>query len=98
MATYKYYTISGQSVFDLAIQLYGDVSKIGNLIELFPNLNNIIDIGQEITVEVQTDPIAKYFSDNRLKVATDVVDDSLTVDSDLITVDSDLITADQTIG
>jgi 3D (Asp-Asp-Asp) domain-containing protein len=69
MATYK--TVTSQSVYDLSIQLYGDLSKIGNLIKLFPNLDNVIPVGSEITVETQTDPIAKYFSDRRLMVATD---------------------------
>lgn len=69
MATYK--TVQAQSVYDLAIQLYGDLSKIGNLIELFPNLDNGIPVGSEFSYEVQTDPIAKYFQDKRIKISTD---------------------------
>lgn len=67
--TYK--TISLQSVYDLAVQLYGDISKIGILLELFPNLNDTIALGSEVEVEEQTDPIAVYFLDKR--VATDIL-------------------------
>jgi|SRR6187549_1410704 len=70
----EYKTHSYQSVYDLAVQLYGDLSKIGILLELFPNLNSSIDLNSSIMVEDQTDPIAKYFKDKRIIVATDVLE------------------------
>jgi len=70
----EYKTHSYQSVYDLAIQLYGDLSKIGILLELFPNLNEGIELGSSVMVEDQTDPIAVHFKDKRLIVSTDVLE------------------------
>lgn len=68
-----YLTRQYQTVYDLSIQLYGDVSKIGILLKLFPNLNNAIDFNSAISVDPQLDPIAKYFTDSGIIVATDLV-------------------------
>lgn len=68
-----YLTRQYQTVYDLAVQLYGDVSKIGILLENFPNLNNAIDFNSTITISPQLDPIAKYFVDSGIIVATDLV-------------------------
>lgn len=70
MATYK--TRQKQSAFDLAVQLYGDVSEIGKVIGTFTNLNSNIPVGSSIDVTETKDPIAKYFTDNKLIVATDL--------------------------
>lgn len=67
----EYISRSNQSVYDLAIQIYGDLSKIGILMKLFPNLNSSVNLNSSIMVEDQTDPIAKYFKDKRIIVATD---------------------------
>lgn len=82
MATYR--TRDKQNVYDLAIQLYGDLSKIGNLIKLFPNLDNEIALGSSITVEDQVDPMALYFSNNNIIVATDFIPISSPVGPDHI--------------
>jgi hypothetical protein len=66
-----YSTRELQNVWDLSIQLYGDVSKIGKLLELFPNLDNLIPVGSQIDLEEQDDPMAIYFSDRKIIVATD---------------------------
>lgn len=68
-----YLTRQYQTVYDLAVQLYGDSSKIGILLKLFPNLNSAIDFNSQITVENQVDPIAKYFLDTGIIVSTDIV-------------------------
>ena len=68
-----YLTRDSQSVYDLAVQLYGDVSKIGILLKLFPNLDSAITLNSPISVGQQIDPIALYFSDNRVVTSTDVI-------------------------
>jgi len=70
--TSNYLTRDLQSVYDLSVQLYGDVSKIGILLELFPNLDSNIDLNSSIQVSTQIDPIALFFNDNRIIVATDI--------------------------
>ncbi len=67
-----YTTLYLQSAYDLAIQLYGDVSKIGNIINYFPNLDTLIAVGSEISVSEQDDPIAIYFKDKEIAVGTDI--------------------------
>lgn len=79
-STYK--TLTKQSVFDLAIQLYGDISQIRNLLEVFPNLDEPIPVGSEIEMTEQIDPIALFFTDRRIKVSTDI--DPEESDEDLI--------------
>jgi hypothetical protein len=70
MAIYK--TRSKQTVYDLAIQLYGDLSKIGEVMKTFTDLDNVIPVASEIDVPVQTDPQALYFTNNKIIVATDI--------------------------
>lgn len=59
-----------QSHYDLAIQLYGDISKIGNILNYFPNLDTDIPQGSQIEVPEQDDPIAVYFKEKSIIVAT----------------------------
>jgi len=73
--TQKVYTTrKQQSVYDLAVQLYGSISNIGNLLKLFPNLDNEIPLGSKIIIEEQADPIAKFFLDRKIIVCTDLED------------------------
>lgn len=67
----QYSTKKMQTVYDLAIQLYGDVSKIGSLLTAITNINNEVPLFSALTVEEQKDPIVKYFIDNNIIVATD---------------------------
>jgi hypothetical protein len=61
-----------QSVYDLAVQLYGDVSKVGIILKLFPILDTDVPLGSIITLTPQKDPIAIYFKDRGLIVCTEV--------------------------
>lgn len=70
--TYK--TRSLQTVYDLCIQLYGDVSKIGNLLKVFPNLDEQITVGNSVSPERSSDPVKGYFTDRELIVSTDLED------------------------
>lgn len=60
-----------QNIYDLSLQLLGDISKIGILMELFPNLNYDIPLNSPVTLETQKDPIAKFFLDRGVIVSTD---------------------------
>jgi hypothetical protein len=96
--TITYLAHSQQSHFDLSVQLYGDISQIGEILKNIDDINGEIALGTAFSLPEQVDPTAIFFK-NRI-VATDipeVIIDFLTVDSGLITVDSGLITADQTI-
>jgi hypothetical protein len=96
--TVTYKTRTQQSHFDLAIQIYGDISQIGEILKNIDDINGEIALGTAFSFPEQTDPAALYFSNKTGQ--TDVAIDApifLTVDNDTITVDSTLITADQTI-
>lgn len=87
-----------QSHFDLSIQIYGDFSKIGEILKNIDDINGEIQLGTSFAVPASTDPQAAFFLDKI--VATDIIFDApipLTVDTVLIRVDSVLVTSDQTI-
>ena len=92
MATYK--TRDKQSVYDLAVQLYGDVSKIGNLLKNFSNLDSELALGSGITLEVQKDPIAIFFSEQKIIVATDFTHSVSEVDNILLESGDDILLED----
>jgi hypothetical protein len=73
-----YKTRFKQSIYDLTIQLYGDLSKIGNLTEFFSNLDNNLTVNTEIELPVQDDPIAEFFRDRQIIVSTDVDNPAVT--------------------
>lgn len=84
-----------QSIFDLAVQLYGDLSKIGNILTEIPDINGEIALGTVFELPEQIDPQAVFFLDKI--VATDVRPPSeLTFDMTTIRWDSTLYTFDQT--
>lgn len=65
------YTIKqGQSIFDIALQLYGDVSKAIDLVKLNPTkISSLLEpklAGKTIEYEVQTNETAKYFANKVL--------------------------------
>lgn len=74
--TEVYTTRSKQTVYDLAIQLYGSLSHIGNLLEYFPNLDTEIPVGSAISLTEVSDPVAVYFKDRNMIVATDLVEEA----------------------
>lgn len=63
MATYK--IREGQTLFDVALQLYGDATKVYELVRLNPTIiPNILATnlsGQTITYEEQTNEVADRF-------------------------------------
>ena len=73
------YTVKqGQNLLDIAIQMYGDVSKVFDLAK-----DNGLDIGTNLTAGTEliidetktTKPkIVKYFKDNQIILATDGTD------------------------
>lgn len=73
-ATAKYFTAKeSQSVFDLAIQLYGSVDYVFQLLEDNTNLgdiNNEFCVGVNIKYEEQTFAITEYFRTNRIYITT----------------------------
>lgn len=84
-----------QSVYDLAIQLYGNLSNIGKLLEIFSNLNDEVPIGSAIALEKQDDPIVTFFK-NKVVATFEKPEliSHLTFDSTLVTWDSSLYTWD----
>ncbi len=73
MATY---TIKeGQTIFDVALQLYGDVSSVYTIIKDNPTqLASILERnlpGKVIEYTIQDNVIANYFSTNSITIATE---------------------------
>lgn len=91
-----YKTRKLQSHFDLVIQLYGDFSKIGEILINIGDINGEIPLGTSFDVPVQNDPTALLFSSRGTIVQTDFVVATLTADTTEFTADTTFLTADQT--
>jgi hypothetical protein len=74
---YTYRTLEFQTVYDLAVQLYGNMSFIGKILKTFSNLNTEIAVGSTIQVDKTTDPVVQFFQRFQLAVATLQVADGL---------------------
>ena len=62
----KFYTFlsrNGQSHWDLAIQLYGDISQIGEILKTNTDINGDIPFNSEFLIQVPEDPQAVFFLD-----------------------------------
>jgi len=66
----RYVIASLQTIYDLAVQLYGDVNKISQLISNFSNINS--ELSGTISFS-STSPIAKYYFDRGIIVQTNFV-------------------------
>jgi len=84
-----------QNIYDLAIQIYGDIESLAKVIF---QLDNLADppTGSLIETEFTDNFLANNLFNKKL-VATSQSELMLTVDSDTITADETDITADQTI-
>lgn len=63
----------GQTLFDLALQYYGDVSKVYDLIQLNDNIENITSNnleGLSIIYEETQNEVTEYFNTNSITIAT----------------------------
>ena len=56
-----YVTSKNQSVYDLALQLYGDVAKIGNILTEISDIDVEVPFGTSFLVPEQQDPQALFF-------------------------------------
>lgn len=70
----KYIIREGQSIFDVAIQLYGDISYIYKIIEDNPTITdihyeNLRDL--EVVYDVTSESKVKYFETNLININTD---------------------------
>ncbi|MFM2385677.1 MAG: hypothetical protein RL660_434 [Bacteroidota bacterium] len=74
--TYTILTEAGQSIWDIAIQEYGDASAVWHILDdnptLVPDLNVVLDVGS--AVEIQTQPsvtdneLMQFFRSNKIAV------------------------------
>jgi len=62
----------GQTIFDLSLQLYGDVSKVYSLIQLNSNIDNITTndlTGKVIVYEDPQNEVSEYYKTNSINIA-----------------------------
>lgn len=70
----KYTILEGQSIFDVALQLYGDISFVYKLIQDNPTITDIhYDYlkGLEVVYEPTTDSNVVFFDTNQVNINTD---------------------------
>lgn len=66
----SYVIASLQTIYDLAIQLYGDVNKISSLLSYFSDINS--ELSGVISFSSNS-PVSKYYSDRGIIVQTNYV-------------------------
>ena len=70
----EYRVTSGQSLFDVSIQLYGDSSHVLDIInnnpQLFLTINSNLESNSIIKYNDQNNTITNYFATNNLKLVT----------------------------
>lgn len=64
-----YHVRDFQSVFDLAVQLYGDFSRIDEILPLISNLGTKVPIGTSITYTPNNDPVSLFFRNRTVATA-----------------------------
>jgi len=70
-STLDYSTHDGQTIFDLAIQLFGDINKIGEVTKFITDLNARVSPFTKLTVNLPDNNITRFFADRALIIATD---------------------------
>lgn len=63
-------TQEGQSIFDLAIQHYGSIENLFDIVSKFSDINTTITAGTPIEIIENSNNIAKYYVTNKDSVAT----------------------------
>ena len=64
-----YSAIDYQSVFDVAVQLYGDISRIDEILPIIRNLGTKIDVGTPIVYTPNFDPVSLFFSKRKISTS-----------------------------
>jgi hypothetical protein len=62
----------GQSIFDLAIQFYGDLSGLGKIIRSVPDIDNDVPVGTLVTVDEVNEPNVINYAKKNIIPASDV--------------------------
>lgn len=68
-----YKTLDAQNIFDIALQLYGDVSKAVQIMQDNPNINSITEDfpgGTRVKYSSLRNSIRVYYQNNNITVAT----------------------------
>ena len=63
----------GQTLFDVALRYYGDVSKAIDIIKLNTNIPNLLFNGLNgltISVDEQNNDVVNYYKSNNIKITT----------------------------
>ena len=73
MAVIQIKITEGQTLFDIALQYYGDVSKAVDIIKLNSNIPNLLFNGLNgltISVDEQNNDVVNYYKTNNIKITT----------------------------
>lgn len=62
----------GQSIFDLTIQFYGDLSGLGTVIRSVPGIDSAVPVGTSITVDEINEPNVKNYANKNIIPASDI--------------------------
>lgn len=68
------YTIqNGQTIYDVALQNFGDLAYLKNVLELYTDLDVDPTPGSVITLTPEVNPVTNFYTDKEMKVVSSVV-------------------------
>lgn len=73
MAVISIVVTEGETLFDIALRYYGDVSKAVDIVKLNDNIPSLLFNGLKgltIQVDEQNNDIVNYYKNNNIKIAT----------------------------
>ena len=69
----QYSTISDQSSYDLAIQLFGNLNDLDKVLRQVADLNGVTTFGEEMVFDETTNNLADRFGANKTRIACGIV-------------------------
>lgn len=72
MAIIQVKITEGQTIFDIALQYYGDTSKAVDILKLNSNIPSLMYnglTGMTISVDEQNNDVVNYYKENNIKIA-----------------------------
>jgi hypothetical protein len=72
---YYFYAHDFQSVYDISLQLFGNLTGLSYVLSQNVNIDERVTIGKEFITSITSDPMTDYYKKNKIIVQTYIVDE-----------------------
>jgi hypothetical protein len=72
---YYFYAYDFQSVYDVSLQLFGNLTGLSYVLSQGVNVNDRVTIGKEFIASITSDPMTEYYKKNKIIAQTYIVDE-----------------------